>query len=128
MNAYQKNTDLIQLINAMNAIGQDTRRVFKKDGTLVIATACSQGAGIHYLVGVGVGHSELYEKEKKFSGREVIIYSPNLSHPEVMGQYPPSTLVFNTFQETITELERRHGTRASAAVFPCASIQIPPGW
>lgn len=126
VNAYPKDTDLIQSINALNVIDQDVSRVLHEKGTLVIASACSQGAGIHSLVGVGIGPSEPYERVKKFLEREVILYSPNLSPPEVKMQYPPDTGLYNDWQGTIKELRRRHGGKLSLAIFPCGSVQIPP--
>lgn len=125
LNAYPKDTDLMQSINALNAVGFDLGRVLKADGSAVIIAGCPEGLGIHYLSGVGMRGQAAYDRDKDFGGHSVIIYSPNLSYPEVKQRYPPDTLVFNHWREVIEELQRRHGRHASAAVFPCATLQIP---
>jgi nickel-dependent lactate racemase len=121
-NAYPKDIDLVQSLNALNVINHEISRAVRCGGSVVMTTACPEGAGIHQWSGVGMrGYHE-----RDFGGYSIIIYSPNLSYPEVKQTYPADrTLVFNRWHEVITELEKRHGHKASVTVFPYASLQVP---
>jgi nickel-dependent lactate racemase len=124
-NAYPKDTDLIQLVNSMNAVARDFRRVLNQDGTPVLMTACTHGAGIHYLTSAGMPAHSKMAREKFHLGRHgIIIYSPNLSYSDIH-HYPDDTHLYNEWADVISELKRRHGDRASATVFPNGALQIP---
>ena len=124
-NAYPKDTDLVQSINALNVVSFELDRAVREGGSVVMTAACPEGAGIHLLEGVGMRGYVAYEQDRDFGGYGIIIYSPNLSYPEVRKTYPASTLVFNRWHEVTEELTKRHGHSASVSVFPCASLQIP---
>jgi nickel-dependent lactate racemase len=125
-NAYPKDTNLLQSINALNVIGYILSRAIHGEGTAVLAAACPEGAGINFLESIGMRLYLKFTREMMQLGKYgAIIYSPNLSYPEVRNMYPDDTLVFNQWQPLIEELVRRHGERATATVFPYASLQIP---
>ena len=125
-NAYPKDTDLVQIGNALNAVGRDLGRAMKANGSAVLVTACTHGAGIHYLFSVGMrGHSKSDRTRIGLGEHGLIIYSPNLSYRDVMHTFPPDTLLFNEWRQVVEELERRHGESASVTAFPCAALQLP---
>lgn len=124
-NAYPKDTDLVQSINAFNVVRFELDRAVRQGGSVVMTTACPEGAGIHLLEGPGMRGFVAYDQDQHLGGYGIIIYSPNLSYPEVRQIYPASTLVFNRWHEVTEELTKRHGHSASVSVFPCASLQIP---
>ena len=124
-NAYPKDTDLVQVLNSMNAVARDLRRAIKPSGTAVLATACTHGAGIHYLLSSGMrAHGPLKRERIHLGENGLIIYSPNLSYADIH-EFPEDTCLFNTWPEVIAELGRRHGDRASVSAFPNAALQIP---
>ncbi|MDA1330456.1 MAG: lactate racemase domain-containing protein [Chloroflexi bacterium] len=124
-NAYPKDTDLIQLMNSMNAVARDLQRAINADGTAVLATACTHGAGTHYLLSSGMKAYGPLKREKLNLGRRgLIVFSPNLS-PFDIRHYPEDTLLCNEWSAVIKELERRHGEKAVVSVFPNAALQIP---
>ncbi|MCZ7571329.1 MAG: nickel-dependent lactate racemase [Ardenticatenaceae bacterium] len=124
-NAYPKDSDLVQLINSMNAVGRDLRRAIKPDGSAVLMTACSHGAGIHYLSSVGMrGYGPVSREKLGIRERGLIIFSPNLSRSDI-SNYPADTCLYNEWPEVIGELQRRHGDRATVSVFPNAALQLP---
>jgi nickel-dependent lactate racemase len=125
-NAYPKDTNLVQSINALNAFGYDLSRVMKRDGSAVLATACPEGAGIIYLESVGMRLHLKFTREQMGLGKHgAILFSPNLASVEVSQTYPADTLVVNHWEQVAEELVRRHGERARATVFPCGALQIP---
>ena len=124
-NAYPKDIDLVQAINAFRAVDNQIDKVVRPGGTVVIASACPEGAGFHLWAGPGGRHDLVYDQYRDFGGYQVMIYSPHLSYLEAKPTYPDNTLVFKSWQETIEELTRQHGMAASVTVFPCASLQMP---
>jgi lactate racemase len=126
LNAYPKDTDLVQVANALNAVAFDLKRALRPEGTLVIASACSEGAGMHYLISKGMRqYSPPDPLLYKVGGRGPIIYSPNVSQADVLQLFPPDTLLFHQWEGVVGELVARHGDHASMTVFPCASLQMP---
>ena len=124
-NAYPKDTDLVQVLNSMNAVGRDLRRAIKPCGSAVLATACTHGAGIHYLLSSGMrAHGPLRRERLHLGEKGLIIYSPNLSFADIQ-EFPEDTCLFNGWPEVIAELGRRHGDGATVSVFPNAALQIP---
>lgn len=124
-NAYPKDTDLVQVLNSMNAVARDLRRAIKPAGSAVLATACTQGAGIHYLLSSGMRAYGPLKREKIHLGKNgLIIFSPNLSYADIE-EFPPDTCLFNSWPEVVAELRRRHGDGATVSVFPNAALQIP---
>jgi len=127
-NAYPKDTNQLQSVNALNAAGYDIARVLKPNGTGVLAAACSDGAGINYLESYGMrGHLQLTREMMGLGEHGMMIYSPNLAFPEVQHLYPSDTRVLNRWEQVVDELVRRHGDRATATVFPNGATQIPAG-
>jgi hypothetical protein len=126
LNAYPKDLELM-VDNTLNATGYDLSRVLKPGGTVVMTTACSHGLGSHFYFGPNGRAFHRKTTEGDFGGFDLILFSPNLSIQEVRQTHPKGTLVFDQWAGVVEELQRRHGDRASASVFPCASIQMPEG-
>ncbi|MEW5989118.1 MAG: nickel-dependent lactate racemase [Chloroflexota bacterium] len=125
LNAYPKDSDLVQLINALNVAGRDLRRVIKPSGSVVLATACTHGVGVHYLSGTGMrGHGPIHRQKLGLGQHGLIIYSPNLSPLDIQ-HYPGDTCLFNEWLAAIAALQRRHGEQAAVSVFPTAALQLP---
>lgn len=125
-NAYPKDTNLLQSINALNVIGYDLKRAIIPDGTPVLTAACPDGAGFNYLESIGMRLYLKFTREMMGLGKYgAILFSPNLSSADVRQMYPDDTLVLNRWEHVVAELEKRHGSRATATVFPCGGLQIP---
>jgi nickel-dependent lactate racemase len=125
-NAYPKDTNLLQSINALNAIGYDLKRAMVPDGTPVLTAACPDGAGFNYLESVGMRLYLKFTRETMGLGKHgAIVFSLNLSYANVAQMYPADTRVHNQWDQVIAELRARHGERATVNVFPCGALQIP---
>ena len=129
VNAYPKDTELNQSPNAFNAFGRrGETRVLKPGGTVVVMTACSDGRGLHYLYDRGMKlHTPAYEfpsHRKLFETYRTIVFSPNLSYPDLYEIYPRSTLLARTWEEVLSVLKGEY-ERPAVAVFPFATMQFP---
>ncbi len=121
-NAFPKDTDFIQCDQALNLWTDPKRDLVKKGGSVVITTAASEGRGCHFLYDVGM---RLFNKEDTiFPGREFIIFCPNISTWEVYDFYPKSTKHFKKWTPLVKHLQKKHGPRTRAAVFPCGPLQL----
>lgn len=124
VNAYPKDTDLIQSENAFNVLRSTPRRFIKDEGKIVLMTASSHGRGIH---GVFAPGGRLYRKpiRKRWLGnKDLIIYSPAVSNEECRSIFWEGYHFCKTWAEVLTELGAAFPDRCKVAVFPCASLQL----
>ncbi len=129
LNAYPKDTELIQSPNAFNAFGNNGEsRALNDGGTAVVMTASTEGRGLHYLYDRGMS---LYTPAHEFPAHRAlfdhyhtIVFSPNLSDRELYEIYPPQTRLARTWDDVIGMLGELHEA-PSVAVFPFAAMQFP---
>ena len=121
-NAYPKDTEFLQHGLALNVLASAPRPVVKEGGTIVVVTASPEGRGYHALYGPGMRYDRLREqgdRGTRSAASSPVYFSPNLSPADAR-----SDALFRRWEDLIACLEARHGPGASAAVFPCASIQL----
>jgi nickel-dependent lactate racemase len=124
LNAYPKDTDLIQATMAINVAYLYEPEIVRVGGSIVVTAACVEGAGIHFLDGFGMRRGARYE-QALFGDRQLIIFSPNLSVYEVRRLFPSGTMLFGRWPDLLHVLCERHPGRAKVSVFPWASQQLP---
>ena len=128
-NAYPKDTDAMQSLNALNPTWVSGDPVVRPEGAVVITTASPEGAGIHSQGGFGMrGHKDynLWLGEATvFRNRKLILYSPNLTSVEVQHVFPPGCIVYNNWGRVIEALRESLPGNLRVAVFPVASFQLP---
>ncbi len=129
LNAYPKDTELIQSPNAFNAFGKGgPSAVLEDGGTAVVMTASSEGRGLHYLYDRGMclytpAH-EFPSHRDLFENYQTIVFSPNLSLRDLREIYPPQTRLARTWEDVIALLSADYEA-PSVAVFPFATMQFP---
>ncbi|HHV62838.1 MAG TPA: DUF2088 domain-containing protein [Firmicutes bacterium] len=133
-NAYPKDTELQQVGNALNPLGDVDIPVVSEDGTVVLTTASSEGVGFHSLAGPGMKLFVPFDISfgQKLKGRRWMLYSPNLSLADVRRYYHgPVTNFYNDWGKLIDVLKDIHGNYANVVVFPQGPMQLvslePPG-
>lgn len=123
LNAYPKDCDLVQAANAFVAWKTAKHPVVKKDGLVILTTACSQGIGHHGLFDpTGIS----YRKPgplRHLRGRELWLDVPALTTQEVHQLYSDQYRVFRDPGDLETALESRLPPNSTIAVFPCAPMQ-----
>lgn len=124
LNAYPKDTELIQAENAFTLLHTSGVEVVRENGTIVLTDACSEGIGRH---GLFEPDGVLYRKPvpKAFlKGRHLIFFSQNIGAADFAKIYHESYQFCSDWSEVIASLKTRHGDPCDVAVFPHASIQI----
>ncbi len=126
-NAFPEDTELVQAQKALNVwTGNETCRLVREGGKVVVATASSDGLGFHSLADRGmrlyapVGHRK--SVSSIFGSRKIIVFSPNCSPKDLLERYPEQVIIRNTWGDVLEEL--KDGSSAqSVSVFPNGSLQ-----
>ena len=129
-NAFPEDTELVQAQKALNVwTGNLSRRIVREGGTVVIATASSDGLGFHSLVDIGMRLYCRVDQRKEiveiFGGRKVFVLSPNCSPSDLYTRYPENVMIRNTWEDILKELERGKSGQV-VALFPNGSLQFTP--
>jgi nickel-dependent lactate racemase len=128
LNAYPKDTEFLQVVNAFNVWADRSRTLVADGGTLVVLTAASEGLGTHGLLGPG---GRLYRPLAEragfaglFEGRAVAVVCPTITRRELELVFPASTVLFDDWPECRDFLEDRHPESARVAVFAASAMQM----
>lgn len=129
-NAYPEDTELLQARKALNVwTGNMNKRLVREGGKVVIASASSDGLGFHSLADPGmrlfrfVTDSKMFEEI--FSGRKILVFSPNCSPSDLYTRYPKNATIRNTWEDILEEI-KDGGSAQQVAVFPNGSLQYTP--
>jgi nickel-dependent lactate racemase len=124
-NAYPKDTNLLQSVNAFNVANFDPDRLMYSHSSAVVITAACDGAGLNYLESPGMrGELRLSKEMMRLGPHGLIVFSPHLSSLEARHLYPEDTVVFETWPQVVAELARRHGSAARVNLYPYAALQV----
>jgi nickel-dependent lactate racemase len=127
-NAYPKDTDFMQSINAFNGLVTSPPGTLKENGTVVLTTASTEGRGYHSLFGRGMSLEKAMDVEKTFGGRELFVFSPNIAEYDVKAAYHEPVRLFRRWGRLLKALRRKHGQTCRVGVFPCGPIQLAEGY
>lgn len=127
-NAYPKDTEFLQVVNAFNVWADRSTDVVAQGGTVVVLTAASEGFGTHGLLGPG---GRLYRPLAErpgfaslFRGRAVAVLCPTITRRELEMVFPPATELFSEWGPCRDFIEKRHQGSARVAVFAASAQQI----
>ena len=125
LNAYPKDTEMLQVGNAFNVLrGDGLADCVRPGGVVVVTAACSMGRGYHSLHGP---HMRLYRtpvERDYLDGRPVIVHAPLLSEADVRISFWTGYAVEPTWEGVLDETRRHVGDAAHVVVFPTASEQL----
>ena len=127
--AFPKDTEFFQVGTATAALGQYKKDCVKPEGSLVMMTASSEGAGFHYLFGPGM---DLYTPQDnnvppaEIAGVDTMIYSDGITKVDVRelfdGDIPE---IYSDWNDIIHRLMKKYeGKKPVVAIYPMAAIQI----
>jgi nickel-dependent lactate racemase len=127
-NAWPKDTEGTQAGMALVPIRGQPFNVLRDGGTLVLASACSEGLGFHSVYGPG---TDLRMRmgavtQSGVSGTanvHTILFSPGMNEHDVRGFFGPDVRFCKTWPQVLEILEGMYGNSARACVFPCGAMQ-----
>lgn len=127
LNTFPKDTEYSQIGTAFAVLGAHKERCVKPGGTIVLATAASEGGGFHALFGPGMGLFTPHDDNippAELRDREVLLFAPGLHTSEIRqfykGEPPP---LYGNWAEVLAVLQAKH-TCPTVAVYPMGSLQI----
>jgi nickel-dependent lactate racemase len=127
LNAYPKDTELLQVGNVFNPLRSARSLPIREGGTIVVTAACPLGKGYHSLHGPGM---RLYRNPIErgwLGGRPVIFHSPSLNAREAAISFWEGYPFERTWKGVVRRLLATVGERASVTILPCAPLQILEG-
>lgn len=128
VNAYPCDTEFILAIKALNVFHQGCEDAVKKDGTIVLISASSEGKGVHYLSEKGMRVHVRYDADprirKILDGRRLFIFSKNVLKQDVEEYFPPGAELCTSWNSLKKSLEKMYGKNAEVGVFPCSTLQL----
>lgn len=127
-NAYPKDTDFMQAVNAFNVLITAPSDMVKEDGTVVLTTAGTEGWGYHSLHGKGMPLEVALNVEEAFGGRDLLVFSPNTAGSDINTGYPGPVRAFRKWGALVKALKRKHGERCRVGIFPCGPLQLAAGY
>lgn len=125
LNAYPKDTEFYQVLNAVQILQRTPGNFVNEAGTVVLTTAASEGRGVHYLFGPDGKAPYTLDPRQLTGGRRILIYSPTMSQAAAYSVFPTGIEFFGRWQDLLERLQALHGKACRVAVLPCASIQTP---
>jgi len=124
LNAFPKDTELLQIGNAFNVLRSSERSPVRAEGIVVICAACPRGIGVHLLFQHG-GPLYTPPPERYFrDGRRLALVSPGISEKDFLRHYGSEDLFFSDWAKLRDYLNKKFSSGAKALIFPAASLQI----
>jgi nickel-dependent lactate racemase len=127
-NAYPKDTDFMQAVNAFNVFITGPSDLLREDGTVVLTSAATEGWGYHSLQGKGMPLEVVLDVGKTFGGRDLLVFSPNTSESDINTGYRGAVRAFRRWSALVKALKGKHGQRCQVGVFPNGPLQVAEGY
>jgi nickel-dependent lactate racemase len=120
LSSYPKDNEFLQYAAAFTPLQSAPEPLVRPGGTVVMASAASEGPGFHSLFGPGM----------RFGGPlprppgecEFAFFAPGVSRGDLTDR--ERIPLFETWEQTRRWLAARHGRNAEVTVFPCAVTQL----
>lgn len=126
-NAWPKDSEFLQAVNAFNVWRTGYRDLVRKGGSVIISSASTEGRGFHGLMAKGM---RLYMKVNErghvaniFKDRKVYFFSPNVTLPDLRDYYDEEVQLFKAWPQLVEELQRAYPAGSRVGVFPCSTLQ-----
>ncbi len=119
-NAFPKDTELCQAGLALVPLGGCAHDPMSESATVIIASACPEGAGWHSVLGPGTA----LKGRPGPPQRRTFLYSPGVNRYDCEAQFGPHVILFRDWDAMLGELQRLHGEAARVAVFPTGAMQM----
>lgn len=124
LNAYPKDSELLQADAALMPLKSSNRMFVKQNGIFVIMSRCSEGYGFHSLFSPGM---RLYRKplrRRMLQNRDFLLFSPNINQMEFNTLYWEEYCLKRSWESIIFHIRNRFPSGCQLFVFPYAPLQL----
>ena len=123
--SYPKDNEFLQFSTALSPWLSSEHPLVRDGGTVVIATASTEGAGFHSLYGPGMPFGDLVARP--VPGFDLVVFSPGVATGDLTAAQRETIVLCGSWEATRAWLSAKHGAHASVAVFPCGTTQLLAG-
>jgi nickel-dependent lactate racemase len=126
-NNYPEDTELTQLLKSLNIYYSTKKQLVKEDGIVIITSACSEGAGVHYLYQKGM---PMYYDWGNFlkdilNKRRLMIFTPNLSEYDIRQYFSKKIEIYSKWEDIVKKINDYYNKKEiSINIFPVGPIQL----
>jgi len=124
INAYPKDTEMLQVGNAFNVLRGHPERCVRDGGVVVVTAACSMGRGFHSLHGPSMRLYRTPVKRDYLGDRDVVVHAPLLSEADVRVSFWTGYPCEPTWEGVVDRIRERVGDTPHVVVFPTAPEQL----
>jgi lactate racemase len=122
VSAYPKDNEFLQYSTAYAPLLSAPEPVVRRGGTVVVASAGSEGQGFHSLFGPGM--TMWSGISLPVNDADLVLFCPGVRHGDLEPEVREKAALFATWEETLRWLVDKHGRRAAVSVFPSAVTQL----
>ena len=125
LSAYPKDSEVYQCVNAFAPLSSAPKRFVHEEGTIVFASAGSEGMGTHYLAGPGMRLGARRKVAPRLNHRPQRLYfAPTVNALDLWQWGWDGEALCLSWREVVRSLRERYGYECRIAVFPCAAMQL----
>ncbi|MFA0761072.1 MAG: hypothetical protein HZLCBSQH_001176 [Candidatus Fervidibacterota bacterium] len=125
LSAYPKDSEVYQCVNAFAPLSSAPKRFVHEEGTIVFASAGSEGMGTHYLAGPGMRLGARRKVAPRLNHRPQRLYfAPTVNAHDLWQWGWDGEALCQSWREVVRRLRERYGNECRIAVFPCAAMQL----
>jgi len=124
LNAYPKDSELLQADTALTPLKTTREDIVKEGGVLVIISRCSNGFGYHSLFGPGMRLCRKPIQSRSLKGRDLIVLAPDINQAEFQSVYWDGYQLANSWESVMSILEKRFPGNCRVAILPYAPLQL----
>lgn len=123
LSSYPKDNEFLQYSTSFTPLVTASSSLVRPGGTVVVASAGSEGRGFHSLFGM----------DKRFTGGapvppgenvDLVLFSPGVRRGDLDPEHRDRAPLFATWEETVEWLAAKHGPGTTVSVFPSAVTQL----
>ena len=122
LSAYPKDNEFLQYSTAYAPLLSAPQPLVRPGGTVVVASAGSEGQGFHALFGPGM--RMWHGASLPGNNSDLLLFSTGMRPGDLEAELRANASLFTTWEETLVWLEAKHGSQASVSVFPSAVTQL----
>lgn len=124
LNAYPKDSELLQAENAFHPLQSASRALVRDRGVVIVTSACSEGVGHHELFGPGKTLYRTPMPKRFLNNYDVLFHLENITREDFNEIFWDGYQLHNRWNQIYEHLENKFRNKFKVIIFPTASIQL----
>ncbi len=124
LNAYPKDSELLQADTAFTPLKSIKEPIVKKDGLIILTSCCSNGLGHHSLFGPGMRLYKPPVQRRFLKENALIFFSQNVNPAEYRKIFHESYPFKTNWGDVLNMIKSRFGEQCNVTILPHAPLQL----